>query len=136
VRSWSILAIALAGACACSAQEWEIGGAAGYGIYHNGHVYGPNMTSVQAGIQNRFVVSAVATDHAYDHFSGELRYTYHDGDPFLAAGGVQTNRQGQSHALHYYITPFPKKLIAAAPLNTPSGIFHQITPMLGIGCLF
>lgn len=40
-------------------------------------------------------------DDMYEHIGGELRYTYQDGDPFIAAGATKTNVQGQSHAFHY-----------------------------------
>ncbi len=87
-------------AAACFAQEWELGGAAGYGIYRNGSITAP-AGSATAGIRNRFAVGAVLTENMYEHLSGELRYTYHDGDPFLQAAGVKANVQGQSHAFHY-----------------------------------
>jgi hypothetical protein len=151
-------------------------------------------------------------EELYEHLAGEFRYTYQDGDPFLAAGGTKTNLQGQSHAFHYdllfharpkhtsvrpyfaagigaklyvvsgpenpgqpltgiamltahdevkalftagggvkirigrgvimrldfrdYITAFPKKLIHPAPFGTARGIFHQYTPLVGIGYVF
>lgn len=84
----------------CFAQSWEIGGGAGYGLYRNGTVYAAAGT-VTAGVRNRFAVTAWLTEHAYQNLSGELRYTYQDGDPFLHKGGVQTNLQGQSHTLTY-----------------------------------
>ena len=31
-----------------------------------------------------------------------------------------------------YITPFPKKVIAPAPLGTARGIHHMFTPMAGL----
>jgi len=33
--------------------------------------------------------------------SGEIRYLYQDGDPFLSFGPRKGNIQGQSHAVHY-----------------------------------
>lgn len=90
----------LVGAFACSAQDWEIGAASGYGIYRNGSIYAPGGKAT-AGFRNRFVFSATLGEDMYEHLSGELRYTYHDGDPFIVAGGAQTNLQGQSHAFHY-----------------------------------
>ncbi len=82
------------------AADWQMGGQAGYGIYKNGSVIAPAGT-VSAGIRNRFAVSVFATDDMYEHISGEIRYTYQDGDPFLSGAGKQVNVQGQSHAFHY-----------------------------------
>lgn len=80
--------------------QWEIGGAAGYGIYRNASMYAPAGQAI-AGVRNRFTLSGFIGEDLYDRLSGEFRYTYHDGDPFLEAGGVRANIQGQSHAFHY-----------------------------------
>ena len=85
---------------ACFAKHYEIGGAIGYGVYHNGSIISPGGTA-DAGIRNRFAAGAVFGEDLYEHFSGEVRYLYHDGDPFLSAGSAKGNVQGQSHALHY-----------------------------------
>lgn len=90
----------LAGAVSCRAQQWEIGAATGYGLYRNGSIYAP-AGKATAGIRNRFVAGVVIAEDRYEHLTGELRYTYQDGDPFLSAGAVKTNLQGQSHSLHY-----------------------------------
>ena len=37
----------------------------------------------------------------YDYVSGEIRYLYQDGHPFLSGDGVRSDIQGQSHALTY-----------------------------------
>jgi hypothetical protein len=202
-----LLSIGVLCGFACFGQQWEFGAAGGYGLYHNGSVLAPGG-AIQAGVKNRFAVSASVTENLYEHISGEARYTYQDGDPFLAGRGFKTLVAGQSHAFHYdvlfhfrriqektrpflavgagaklyrvsgppnpdqplsgiavlttrddfrvlvtagagierklgryaalrldfrdYMTPFPKTLIHAAPLNTPRGIFHQFTPMIGV----
>jgi hypothetical protein len=84
----------------CCAQDTEIGVALGYGEYRNGSILAPDGTA-KAGFKNRFTVSAVITEDEYDHLSGEFRYTYQDGDPFIAARGIQTKLQGQSHSFSY-----------------------------------
>jgi opacity protein-like surface antigen len=84
----------------CLAQQWEIGGAAGYGFYRDVRVNGAGAEAT-VGIRNRFVASAVVTENLYNHFSGEVRYTYQDGDPFVSFNGVRANIQGQSHSLTY-----------------------------------
>jgi hypothetical protein len=194
----------------CQAQ-WELGAGAGYGLYHHGSVIAPAGRAT-AGVRDRFALTVFADEDRYEHLSGELRYTYQDGDPFLSAGGVKTNIQGQSHAFHYdalfhfrprrsrfrpyvsvgggakqyvvsgpaplaqplapiallstrdqtkalavagaglkwqvgdhvvlridfrdYITTFPRDLILPAESATARGVFHQFTPLFGIGYRF
>ena len=87
-------------ASACPAQQWEIGAGGGYGIYHNASIYAP-AGKATAGFRNRFVFTAVFGEDLYRRIAGEVRYTYQDGDPFIEAGSVRANIQGQSHAFHY-----------------------------------
>jgi hypothetical protein len=82
------------------AQEWEIGGVVGYGAYKNGSVQSASGT-VTAGVRNRFVAGAQVTEDMFEHISGEIRYLYHDGDPFLSNSSSMGNVQGQSHSLDY-----------------------------------
>src|SRR5690242_3595646 len=87
-------------ASGCLAQSWEIGGVAGYGWNRDVRVNGAG-TEATVGIRNRFVAGATITEDLYDHFSGEIRYMYHDGDPFLSLNGKTANMQGQSHSFTY-----------------------------------
>ncbi len=199
----------------CRAEDWgggwEIGGGVGYGFYRKGSIISPNGRAT-AGIRSRFTGTILLGEDRYRYIGGEVRYTYQDGDPFLSAGGVKTNIQGQSHAIHYdilihvrpqearlrpyvaagigaklyvvsgpanpaaplgdigtltthdqtkflaavgggvkfrvlpqmllrfdfrdYITTFPRQLIAPAEGATARGIFHQLTPMVGVSYLF
>jgi opacity protein-like surface antigen len=108
----------------CAAQDqhdWELGAGGGYGFYHAASVIAPAGT-VTAGIRNRFAITAWLTEHAFDYISGELRYTYQDGDPFLEAGRRQTNLQGQSHAIHYDV------LVHTRPQDP-----HRIRPYFAAG---
>lgn len=102
--------LVLFGLCvsACFAQQYEIGGAIGYGWYRNGTIFGPGA-SATAGIRNRFAAGAIVGEDLYQHISGEVRYMYHDGHPFLQSGGVKTDVQGESHTFTYDV------LIHAAP---------------------
>ena len=94
-----LLICALAAAPSVFAQ-YELGGVIGYGIYRNGTVFGAGST-VQAGIRNRFAAGAVIGEDLYDHISGEIRYVYHDGHPFVSSSGAKTDIQGQSHTFTY-----------------------------------
>lgn len=139
-------AVPVAALCACwaVAQPYEIGGAIGYGVYRNGTIFGPGATAA-AGIRNRFAAGAVAGEDLYEHVSGEFRYLYHDGHPFLSSGGVKSDMQGQSHTFTYEILlhlkdrsqrlrPFvaaglgAKDYVVAGPAPSPQ-------PLPGIGSL-
>ena len=85
---------------ACFAQNYEVGVAGGYGVYRNARVIAPAGT-VTAGIRNRFAVGATLTEDMYEHLSGELRYFYQDGDPFVSGFGRKANLEGQSHSVTY-----------------------------------
>ena len=95
-----VVLLAVSWVLPCAAQDIEVGVAIGYGEYRNGSVLAPDGTA-KAGFKNRFAVSAVITEDEYDHLSGEFRYTYQDGDTFIAARGTETRLQGQSHAFSY-----------------------------------
>ena len=84
----------------CAGQDLELGVGGGYGFYRSVSVYAPGGT-VDAGVRNRFVVAAWLTHHMYEPVSGQLRYIYQDGDPFLQKGHQQVNVQGKSNAIHY-----------------------------------
>ena len=87
-------------AASCFAQQYELGATIGYGWYRNGTVIAPGGKAA-AGFGNRFTAGAILGEDLYEHISGELRYLYQDGDPFLSSGGRKVNIQGQSHAVHY-----------------------------------
>jgi opacity protein-like surface antigen len=95
-----LLLVALLVAPSVFAQPFQLGGSIGYGLYRNGTIFGPGSTAT-AGIHNRFAAGAVFSDDLYEYISGEFRYIYQDGHPFLSSGGVKTDIQGQSHALTY-----------------------------------
>jgi hypothetical protein len=103
-----ILALVVAATPLLLAQEYEIGAAGGYGIYRNASVDTANGNAT-AGVRNRFAVGAVGCQDMYEHISGELRYLYQDGDPFVSSGGVRGNVQGQSHAIDYALLFHVKK---------------------------
>jgi hypothetical protein len=86
---------------ACFAQpQYEVGATIGYGWYRGVRINAPGAEA-EAGIRNRFVAGAVFGEDLYEHFSGEIHYLYHDGDPYLSAGAIRTNVQGQSHTFNY-----------------------------------
>jgi hypothetical protein len=82
------------------AQEYEFGGIGGYGFYRGATVFSPNGEAT-AGIRNRFAAGVVVGQNMYEYISGEVRYLYQDGDPFVSSGSVRGNVNGQSHAFDY-----------------------------------
>jgi hypothetical protein len=56
----------------CFAQDIEIGGAVGYGIYRQGSIYTPGGKAAPR-IRNRFAAGVVFGEDLYDHLSGEVR---------------------------------------------------------------
>jgi len=85
-------------AAALFGQTYEIGANIGYGFYQNGTIFSPQET-VQAGIHNRFAAGIDLGYEFSDYVSEQFSYLYHDGHPFLKGPGVNTDIQGQSHAL-------------------------------------
>jgi len=94
-------------ACACFAQPWELGGTIGYGVYRDVRIDSPGGEAT-AGVRNRFTAGAVIGENLFEHFSGEIGYLYHDGDPFISASGKRGNIQGQSHTFHYDLLFHPR----------------------------
>lgn len=85
---------------AAGAQNWELGGIAGYGFYHNGSITGASGTQ-QAGITDRIVAGGVICEDLFEHLSGEARYLYGGGHPFLSMPGFRTEMDGRTHTLTY-----------------------------------
>ncbi len=134
-----ILAVLFA-ASAFAQDRFEIGANIGYGIYNDGTIFSAAGTA-DAGIRNRFAAGIVLGEDVSNYVSGEFRYLYHDGHPFLEAPGVKTDIQGNSHALTYAllfhfkprehrIRPFlaggvgAKDYVIAGPAPFPQPIFQ------------
>ena len=88
-------------ASAALAQDWELGGSAGYGAYRAGTVIGGDGQQATAEILNRFAAGAVIGQEPYEFISGELRWTYQDGHAVLASGGVREEMEAHSHTVTY-----------------------------------
>lgn len=103
--------IFLAGSC--FGQSWSLGGAAGFGFYHDATITN-GSGSAKAGFGPRVAASAVLGEDIGDHFGGELRYTFRDGDSELTSRGTEVNMDAEAHAVHYdflvYATPRHNKL--------------------------
>ena len=94
------VALALASACMAQEHEWEVGAAGGFGFMRNATINSP-AGSVSAGFDNRFAAGVVIGQELYQHFGGELRYTFRDNDLVLKGAGQKVNMDGDSHLVHY-----------------------------------
>ncbi len=101
-RGLLLLALALS---SCWAQSWSIGGAAGFGFYKDATITNPSG-SADAGFGPRIALSAVASEDILDHFGGEIRYSFLDGDSELKSGGREANMDAAAHALSYEILAY------------------------------
>jgi hypothetical protein len=81
-------------------EHWEVGGAAGYGIFRNVNVTGPTMSGT-TGFDNGVAASAVLGQDLYRFIGGEIRYTYQRNELKVSSGGTTATMSGDSHALHY-----------------------------------
>jgi hypothetical protein len=95
----TIAALAIV-AAAASAQNYEIGAAAGSGAYHDASITAPSGQA-QAGMGNAIAPSVVVCDNMYERVSGEFRYLYQGGQPFISLGGVKGTMAGKSHTFVY-----------------------------------
>jgi hypothetical protein len=82
------------------AQEWELGGAGGYGFYRNQDVTSGNVTG-KAGFNKGFAFSAVGGHNAFRYLSGEMRYVYRDSDLRVTSGGQKVDFSGDAQIVHY-----------------------------------
>ena len=106
--SFRLLFPSLLAVSGCFAQSWSVGGAAGYGFYHNATI-NAGSASAEAGFAPLVAASAVLGQNVGNYFGGELRYTFRGDEARLRSGGREVNLDGQSHAVHYdflvYATP-------------------------------
>jgi len=60
----------------CFAQDTEIGGAIGYGVYRDGSIYAPGGKA-EAGLRNRFAAGAVLGEDLYQGARRGLATLHH-----------------------------------------------------------
>ena len=94
------VSLVFATACLGQEREWEVGGAVGFGYLRNTTINNPS-SSAAIGFDNRLAAGAVVGQDLYQHFSGEVRYTFRDGDLVLKSAGQKVNMDGDSHLVHY-----------------------------------
>ncbi|MGE5645233.1 MAG: hypothetical protein ACM336_05515 [Acidobacteriota bacterium] len=100
MKSLTLFSLALALAGTGFAQQWDVGGIGGFGFYKNVTVSGPDG-SADAGFKNGAAAGAFATQHLYEHLSGQFRYLYQFDKLKVSSGGAEATFGGESHAVHY-----------------------------------
>jgi len=98
--SISLVILLTASPVACQAQNWEVGGAGGYGWYINPSISLP-AGSAQAGYPAKTALSAILGNNMYRYLGGELRYVFRFGGPELKLGNVQSNLNGYTNVIVY-----------------------------------
>ncbi len=101
-----LFALALSGAC--FAQQWELGGAGGIGIYKNLTV-SRGSGEVTAGFKPGMIFSGYASQNLYEHLGGQFRYTQGFSKLKLSGNGTDTDFSARTHAFHYDLLFFAAK---------------------------
>ena len=89
-----------------AAQQWEIGGAAGFGVYRNLGVTNGSLSGT-AGFKPGPLFSVVAGHRPFKLLSGEFRYTFRDSDIKIESGSDKVSFRGDAHAFHYDLLLHP-----------------------------
>jgi hypothetical protein len=84
---------------AALAQQWEVGGSAGYAMNHDVKVNGSTAPG-KAGFSPGAAFGAVLGNNGR-WVGGEVRYTYRMGDLRVSSGSTRGDLGGDSQALHY-----------------------------------
>ena len=92
--------LALLGAVACAAQEWEVGGMASYGFYRTLDLTSPVGAAV-AGFNPGTAFGAVVGHNAGGLLGGEFRYSYEMSNLKLSSAGTDVKFAGMSHIVGY-----------------------------------
>jgi hypothetical protein len=100
MRKFTICLFALTLGGTCLAQQWEIGGAAGFAFYKNMTVTRASGTA-SAGFKDGAAFSAFGTQNLYNRLGGQFRYTYQMSDLMVSSGGTEATFGGRSQAFHY-----------------------------------
>jgi hypothetical protein len=101
------LALALLITGVAAAQEWELGGMASYGFYHNANATSP-LGSATAGFSPGVAFGAVIGHSPNKLIGGEFRYTFEQSDLKLSSSGTSASFGGVAHIIGYDIVIHPR----------------------------
>jgi hypothetical protein len=85
---------------AALAQNWEVGGSAGYGFNRDLKFTATSATGT-TGFQSGYAFGAVLGNDRFRYIGGDVRYTYRAGDLKVSSAGTTALARGESHAVHY-----------------------------------
>lgn len=91
------------------AQQFEVG-VAGGGSFVRGVPVTGTTGSATAGLNSGAAFGVVGGQRLYKFLSGEVRYTYLQGDLKLTSGGVSPTFGAVSHAIHYDFLVHPYRV--------------------------
>jgi hypothetical protein len=106
--------------CLLSGQNWEVGGAAGYGLSRDVPVTA-GSASGSTGLAPGVAFGALLGNQISTRIGGEARYTYQSNDLRVSSGSTKATAGAESHAIHYDV------LIHAAKDEAP------VRPFLAAG---
>lgn len=117
----ALLGLILAGwSHVCLAQNWEFGGAAGYGWPLNVSVSG-GVNPAQAGYAPRPAFSVMLAENPYKYIGGEFQYLFRAGGAQLHSNGITETASGYSNILVYNL------MVHAKPQES------KLRPFAGVG---
>lgn len=90
-----------------AAQEWEVGGMASYGFYHNADATNPSG-SATAGFSPGAAFGAVFGYNASGLLGGEFRYAYEMNGLKLSSTGTDATFSGRTHVIGYDLILHPR----------------------------
>ncbi len=100
MRTIRMTIVVLGAALACAAQQWEVGGGAGFSFLPGVPVTG-TPGSATAGFQSGAAFGAFLGQSISRHFGGEVRYGFLQSNLKLESGGSQATFSGQTHIINY-----------------------------------
>ncbi len=103
---FGIAFVALFALPGCFAGEFELGVAGGGHFVRGATVTAPAGTA-KAGFKGGAAFGAIAGQRLYRTITGEVRYSYLQGDLKLSAGGSDVAFKGDMHAIHYDLLIHP-----------------------------
>lgn len=98
IPAGAILALFAAGPA--TAENWEIGGGAGYGVVRELGVSSGSLNG-KMGWRHGYLATAYGGHHLYERLSGELRYSFRKGSPRVSLGGQEAVMKGEAHTVSY-----------------------------------
>ena len=82
------------------AQEWEFGGAGGFGWVHDTSISNLGQ-SATAGLHPGIAAGVVFGENLYNYIGGEVRYLFRAGAPMINYQGTRADMSGYSNTVVY-----------------------------------